>query len=271
MHVPKDLSVLHRFVTIPDIKKELMPKSSSSVKSKEAAVINGDVVNEDANVDAKDSVTAAGAVEDVKRNISKQFKDTKIEDLDSLPDLIMEEVATKVQYEVITRDESCLLTDAEDRTGENRNAATPDEAKEGESGYISLPTSEEENSGDRIKKHTEDQIDLVSVQNDVTEHSVILSEDKPKQSVTDLGNTPNSDAVNKRRTFLTPKLANLLMENVTPTLSGGPDMLIDFDEEDPEKEKSTPGIPAGIEKLMERVIKHSAKRIPKKSEDVEIT
>ena len=52
--------------------------------------------------------------------------------------------------------------------------------------------------------------------------------------------------------------------SMTPTLSGGPDWMIDLDDDPPAKK------PSGVTKLMERLMKHSTKKHGRKGQDVEL-
>ena len=107
-----------------------------------------------------------------------------------------------------------------------------------DSGYITTPvnSSEEENSADDNKN-------LDDVENEC-------------------------QAIDKR-TFLTPKLRHMGVVSLTPQLSGGPGVVIDLSDDEEDEDIGREVENAGVNQLMERLMKHS-RRSPRKAREVEI-
>lgn len=119
---------------------------------------------------------------------------------------------------------------------------------EQDSGFLSAPqSSEEENSKGKGENDTNA---------DVQER---------KDHITC---TPSNKSPATSKSLLTPKLAGLKLDHVTPSLSKGADDFIDLDEDD-EAGNQTPHNP-GIVQLMDRLMKHSIKKPKHKERNIEM-
>ena len=227
-------------------------------------------------------------------------KNNDVEDLeleeDELPNLskgvasVLQSKANKMRNE-----EKCNMEISENSVVVNSDKN--DKAKkvpEQDSGYLTTPgvSSEEENSSEPPNNGIVDSENNTGLEQSASEskrsntdekaHSetdnsddsgnvaLRLDDEESKTNETEsqsktLSKAKPSSAMKALHTGLSQGLSSLGVAEVTPTLSGGPDWMIDLDDDHPPTKK-----PSGVTKLMERLMKHSTKRHTKKGQDVEL-
>ena len=216
---------------------------------------------------------------------------------DELPDLSKRVASVlKDKAEKIANDENCTMEITENaETVHSEKSDEPKKVPEQDSGYLTTPgvSSEEENSSEpsnadivdntknlgsgksssdmaeqsaenentNSERNSDDCQNVELVHDDKEEPQCVKSNETESQSQA----LPKSKSVKKvLHTGLSQGLSTLGV-GVQPTLSGGPDWMIDLDDDHPPTKK-----PSGVTKLMERLLKHSTKRSGKKGQDVEL-
>ena len=233
---------------LPDITASDTPVISKPVESEERSSQEEKSNSEDPGMDSVENSESPSVDSEVKESTAEseppQVPHPMEIDEDDLPDLIIEvekkgEAADNMEE---TKEDEILeqtLENTAEVAGDVNKVEEKVESKpEQDSGFLTAPTSEEENSGDKP-----------------AEKEVI---EEPSKSV-EKSAPPSSS--------LTPKLGGLGL-GFTPKLSGEPSDFIDLDE-DEEAEKPQPPKNPGLVKLMDRLVKHSTKRT-RKARDVEL-
>ena len=217
---------------------------------------------------------------------------------DELPDLSIRVASVlKEKADKIANDESCIMEITENtETVNSEKSDKPKKVPEQDSGYLTTPgvSSEEENSSEPsntdivdntknlgTEKSSSDMAEQSAENENTNSHrnsddsqNVQLRHDDNEESQCVKSNETesHSQALLKSKSSVKKVLHTGLSQGlstlgvgVQPTLSGGPDWMIDLDDDHPPTKK-----PSGVTKLMERLLKHSTKRHGKKGQDVEL-
>ena len=213
-------------------------------------------------------------------------------DDDELPDLSTRVSSALKEKRSKTEKESCNLNTVENTTTCPNDSQKTDKDKkvpEQDSGYLTTPgiSSEEENSSEPNNENTDDSSVNINSQDDKKSEKLdnfevktqSIDSDSTVVTVTDstesksegndtceLENQESSKESSRKvaHSGLSQELGALGVAGITPTLSGGPDWMIDLDDGPPVKK------PTGVTKLMERLMKHSTKKHGKKGQDIEL-
>ena len=224
----------------------------------------------------------------------KQCNKSDLDELedDELPDLSVR-VASAMKEKKNKADENCTLDTSVNVCANSKKSDQDKKVPEQDSGYLTTPgiSSEEENSSEPNNENTAENptnLDCEKNSPDIKlDHGVIESQSNMDTEDISLvledgeeskcGNGVNIEAKNKEKSpkssssakkllhsGLSQELGALGVASITPTLSGGPDWMIDLDDDPPAKK------PSGVTKLMERLMKHSTKKHGRKGQDVEL-
>ena len=216
--------------------------------------------------------------------VEKQCDKSDLDELedDELPDLSTR-VASALKEKKKKTDESCTLNTENNVCVNSKKSDQDKKVPEQDSGYLTTPgiSSEEDNSSEPNNgKTTEnpsnqdgenngsdmksDESEDISLALEDSEES--KCENKVKTDIKHLEKSEKSSPLTKKllHSGLSQELGALGVASITPTLSGGPDWMIDLDDDPPSKK------PSGVTKLMERLMQHSTKKHGRKGQDVEL-
>ena len=216
------------------------------------------------------------------------FEETQCEksDLDELKDDELPDLSTRVASALKEKknkaDESITVTPADNVCVNIKKSDQDKKVPEQDSGYLTTPgiSSEEDNSSEPNNGKTAENPNNQDSENNSSDikskdsEDISLALEDSEESKCDdkvKTDTENDEKAQKSSSSkkllhsgLSQELGALGVTSITPTLSGGPDWMIDLDDDPPSKK------PSGVTKLMERLMKHSTKKHGRKGQDVEL-
>ena len=252
-----DIGTLSNPIALPSIEENQSVLTSKDlnncVEPGNMAIESKDIAKNSRKLDLDENELPDLVIETVSDKENGQFSDTcQLADEATLNDSPIINVDT-LNAEELLMDSNIIGTSEEqvERTGVIFQKVTGKDDKnkpEHDSGYLTTPahSSEEENSADSLAT------------------TPTKNQDENKEGAV----TPNQTVSSESNTPLTPKLAELDVKSKAPRLSGGAEDFIDFDHED--NSSDTPMNSTGVEKLMERFMKHSHNKKKGKGKDIEI-
>ncbi len=222
------------------------------------------------------------------------FDDDDLPDLSTRVESVLKERSLKSKEDGVkdiaeTNETDIVVTTVESATAGNsaeteRTNTGDKKTPEQDSGYLTTPgMSEEENSSELSKEvggvepsgsteyavETQKDADSADLQL-VVEDSVVSDDPASVQLKTNevklVEDSAPASVRRHRHTGLSQELRHLGVAELKPELSGGPDFFIDLNEDDASRRKSS----AGVDKLMNRLLKHSGKRHGRKGRDVKL-